>query len=96
MVSWIKLATVFFYNTIKNMVRNVLPALGIPEDILLAIIGWFLLKKGGALGEFGEGLLLGAVASLGATGGITLAGLFGGGAKTTAQAQAVTAEAVEY
>jgi len=94
MVSWIKLATVFFYNTIKNTVRNMLPVLGIPEDILLAIIGWFLTKKGGALGEFGEGLLLGAVASLGATGGITLAGLFGGGAKTTAQVQ--TAEVVEY
>jgi len=94
MVSWITLATVFFYNTIKNAVRNVLPALGIPEDILFAIVGWFLSKKGGALGEFGEGLLLGAVASLGATGGISLAGLFGGRARTATEAQ--VAEAVEY
>jgi hypothetical protein len=95
MVSWIKLATVFFYNTIKNTVRNMLPALGVPEDIMLAIIGWFLAKRGGALGEFGEGLLLGALASLGATGGLTLAGLFGGGARAQAT-QVVAAEAVEY
>jgi len=93
-MKWITVATVFFYNTIKNMVRNVLPALGIPEDILMLIIGYFLSKRTGALAEFGEGLIYGAVASLGATGGITLGGLLGGGAKTTAEAQ--TAEAVQY
>jgi hypothetical protein len=96
MISWIIILTIFFYNTIKTAVRNLFPALGISEDIMLAIIGWFLSKKGGALGELGLGLIYGAVASLGTSGGIPLAGLFGGGARTTAQAQPVYAEAVEY
>jgi hypothetical protein len=81
MVSWVKIATVFFYNTIKQTFRQMIggvlgTVITISDDILLALIGWFLMKKGGGWGEFGEGLLLGAVASIGATGGITLGGLF--------------------
>jgi hypothetical protein len=92
MVSWIKIATVFFYNQIKAMVRQVLGGvlggvLRIPEDVLLAIIGWFLMKRGGAWAEFGEGLLLGAVASIGATGGVILGGLFAPAPAPQAQAQ---------
>jgi hypothetical protein len=95
---WIKYIAVFFYSTIKSAVRNMMPALGIPEDVLFAVIGWFLSKRSGALAEFGEGLLLGALASLGASGGIVISGLFGGGARATATAQPqyVPAEAVEY
>ena len=93
-MKWITLLTIFFYNTIKGAVRNVLPALGVPEDIMMLVIGWFLSKRSGAMADFGEGLIYGAVASLGASGGIALGGLFGG-AKTTATAEA-QAEAVQY
>jgi hypothetical protein len=96
MAGWITYLTVFFYNTIKNMVRRFLPALGIPEDIMLAIIGWFLSKKTGWMAEFGEGLLLGAIASIGASGGIALGGLLGGGAQAQATPTAQVVEAVQY
>jgi hypothetical protein len=96
MAGWITYLTVFFYNTIKSMVRRFLPALGIPEDILMAVIGWFLSKKGGWLAEFGEGLLLGAIAAIGASGGIAIGGLLGGGAQATATATTQVAEAVQY
>jgi hypothetical protein len=91
-ISWIKIATVFFYNQIKAMVRQVLGGvlgglLRIPEDILLAVIGYFIMKRGGAWSEFGEGLLLGAVASIGATGGVVLGALFAP-AQTTTTTQA--------
>ena len=96
-MKWITLLTIFFYNTIKSGVRNVLPVLGIPEDILMLIIGWFLSKRTGALADFGEGLIYGAVASLGASGGIMLGGLFGRGAGAQeVQARAVAEEAVQY
>jgi hypothetical protein len=94
-MKWITLLTIFFYNTIKGMVRNVLPALGVPEDILMLIIGWFLSKRTGVLADLGEGLIYGAVASLGASGGIAIGGLFGGGAKAQ-EVDVVAEEAVQY
>ena len=96
MAGWIMYLTVFFYNTIKSMVRRFLPALGIPEDILMAIIGWFLSKRGGWVAEFGEGLLLGAIAAIGASGGIALGGLLGVGAPAQATATVQVAEVEQY
>lgn len=80
------LIVVFFYNTIKGFVLKALPALGVPEDVMMLLIG-YLLNKYTKYTWIGEGIMYGAVAALGASGGISLGSLFGGGQVTTQQAQ---------
>ena len=80
------LLTVFFYNTIKGFVLKVLPALGIPEDIMMLLIG-YLLSRYTRYTWIGEGIMYGAAAALGASGGISLGSLLGGGQAATQQAQ---------
>jgi len=83
------LLTVFFYNTIKGFVLKVLPALGIPEDIMMLLIG-YLLSRYTRYTWIGEGIMYGAAAALGASGGISLGSLLGGGQAATQQAQTST------
>jgi hypothetical protein len=79
MISWVKLATCFFYNTIKSIVRRLaggLIGLTIHDDILMIVIGWLLMSKGtGMTKEVGEALIYAAVSSLGAAGGLGIAQL---------------------
>jgi len=65
------LLVVFFYNHIKGFASRLLGGLGLPIDYILLAIGWW--KKDT---WWGQGLLYGAVASIGATtGGMIFAGL---------------------
>ena len=89
MVSWKKLVIAYFYNTIKSLVRQFIGGfvgiLGtIPDDLLVAVIGYIIYAKTQYKDE-GEALMISAVASLGATTGFGLAGLFGAGAGTQAR-----------
>jgi hypothetical protein len=74
MISWVKLATCFFYNVIKSFVRQIagrFMGFTIHDDILMIIIGWLLMSRGtGTAREVGEALIYAAVASLGAAGGL--------------------------
>jgi hypothetical protein len=74
MVSWVKVAVCFFYNVIKSFVRQIagrLMGFTIHDDVLMIIIGWLLATKAeGFWKEFGEALIYGAAASLGAAGGL--------------------------
>ena len=83
------LLVVFFYNTIKGFVLKVLPALGIPEDVMMLLIG-YLLSKYTKYAWIGEGIMYGAAAALGASGGISLGSLFGGQVTTQSQTQQST------
>ena len=77
-MKWIVLAVLFFYNTIRSwieqQIKNLGIQLGISVDVVIALLGYFIAKKGGWLGELGEGLLYGAIASLGRSGGLLVAG----------------------
>ena len=100
---WKKLAIAFFYNTIKGMVKQVLSGVGIgvlatvPDDLLLAIIGYLIHTKT-AYREEGEALLISAVASLGSTAGLAIFGQIlgapAGGQATTTQAQTMAYEVI--
>jgi hypothetical protein len=65
-----ELAVVFFYNTIRGFIDKMAGNFGIPSDILLAIIGYYFRDK-----WYGKGLLYGAVAALGTSGGLNLGSL---------------------
>jgi membrane protein DedA with SNARE-associated domain len=99
---WKKLAIAFFYNTIKGMVKQVFGGIGVevlatvPDDLLLAIIGYLVHTKTQYRDE-GEALLISAVASLGSTTGLAIFGqLFGGGATAGGQAQTQTTTTMAY
>ena len=98
---WKKLAIAFFYNTIKGMVKQVLSGVGIgvlatvPDDLLLAIIGYLIHTKT-AYREEGEALLISAVASLGATTGLAIFGQLFGGAPAGGATQTQTQTAMAY
>jgi len=98
---WNKIAIAFFYNTIKGFIKQFIGGLGlapgvtIPDDLIMAVIGWLVMEKTKYKAE-GEALLISAVASLGATTGVELfTRLFGGapagGQATTTQAQTAMA-----
>jgi len=98
---WNKIAIAFFYNTIKSIIKQVIGGLGlglgatIPDDLIMAVIGWLVMEKTKYKAE-GEALLLAAVASLGSTTGLAIFGqLFGAGQATQAQTTAQTATAYE-
>jgi len=95
MVSWKKLVIAYFYNTIKSLVRQFIGGfvgiLGtIPDDLLVAVIGYIIYAKT-QYKEEGEALLISAVASLGATTGFGLAGLFGAPAPATRETEEAVA-----
>ena len=96
-MDWKKLLVIFFYNTIKGFVmkfaKGILVGLAISEDILMAIIGYLIMKYKREWAWFGEAVIYGAVASLGATGGISL-GIFGGTKTTEKTTQRETNEVV--
>ena len=77
-MDWKKLIVMFFYGTIKGIVmkflKGVLAGISISDDILMAIIGWLLMSKT-SYKWLGEGILYGAVVSLGLSGGISLGGI---------------------
>jgi membrane protein DedA with SNARE-associated domain len=77
---WNKIAIAFFYSTIKGFVKQFLGGLGtiatIPDDVIMAIIGYLVMTKTKHRDE-GEALLLASVASLGTTMGAQLLGAFG-------------------
>ena len=89
-MDWKKLLVIFLYNIIKGFVmkfvKGVIAGLAISEDILMAVIGYLIMKYKREWAWFGEAIIYGAVASLGATGGISLGGIFGGTETTTAKA----------
>jgi membrane protein DedA with SNARE-associated domain len=97
---WNKLAIAFFYSAIKGFIKQFIGGFGlaigvtIPDDLIMAVIGWLIMEKTKYKAE-GEALLLSAVASLGSTTGVELFGrLFGGapaGGATQTQAQTATA-----
>jgi len=101
---WNKIAIAFFYNTIKSFIKQFIGGLGlaagvtIPDDLIMAVIGWLIMEKTKYKAE-GEALLLSAIASLGTTTGVELfTRLFGGGAPAggaTTQARTATAMAYE-
>lgn len=66
-----ELAVVFFYNTIRGFIDKIAGNFGIPSDIVLAIIGYYFKDK-----WYGRGLLYGAIAAMGASGGLSLGSLF--------------------
>ena len=71
-MDWKELAVVFFYNQIRGFAESFIGSfMGLPVDIVLAIIGWW--KKNT---WWGRGLLYGAVAMLGSSGGLGLGGFF--------------------
>ena len=77
MVSWKKVAIAFFYNTIKGFVKQFLGGFGaiatVPDDVIMAIIGYLVMSKTKYVDE-GEALLLASVASLGSTMGAQILG----------------------
>ena len=79
-MDWKKLIVIFLYNTIKGWVmsflKGFLAGLAISEDIIMAIIGYLITKYKREWAWFGEALIYGAVASIGATGGLAIGGLF--------------------
>jgi len=82
-ISWKKVAIAYFYNTIKSIVRQLIGGLvgslvTVPDDLIMAIIGYIVMEKT-QYREEGEALLLASVSSLGATTGLGILGLFGGG-----------------
>jgi hypothetical protein len=97
---WKKLVIAFFYNTIKSIVRQLVGGVvgalvTVPDDLLLAIIGYLVMTKTNYREE-GEALLISAVASLGSTTGLAIFGqLFGGAQATTTTTQAQTTMAYE-
>lgn len=75
----------FFYGNIKGIVEGMIGSvMGLPVDVVLAIIGWYLAKNT-RYKWLGEGLLYGAVAELGATYGL---GIFSLAQPKKPQAQA--------
>jgi membrane protein DedA with SNARE-associated domain len=89
---WNKIAIAFFYNTIKGFIKQFIGGFGlaigvtIPDDLIMAVIGWLIMDKTKYKAE-GEALLLSAVASLGATTGVELFGRLFGGAPAGGQTQ---------
>jgi hypothetical protein len=61
-MDWKVLLVVFFYNQIKVFVQRMVGGLAIPVDYILLAVGWW--KKDT---WWGQGLLYGAVASIGST-----------------------------
>lgn len=77
MIDKTALIVAFLYNWIKSFVMNFLQGflkgLAISEDIVMALIGYYLAtKKGGTWASVGQGLLFGAITQLGAQGGLGL------------------------
>ena len=88
-ISWKKVAIAYFYNTIKSIVKQLVGGLGVatvPDDMIMAVIAYVLVERTQYKDE-GEALLLAAVSSLGATTGLGIFGLFGGGRTVTTQPQ---------
>jgi hypothetical protein len=88
-ISWKKVAIAYFYNTIKSIVRELIGGLvgslaTVPDDLIMAIIGYVVMEKT-QYREEGEALLLASVSSLGATTGLGILGLFGGSRTVTTQ-----------
>jgi hypothetical protein len=93
-ISWKKVAIAYFYNTIKSIVKQVVGGLAgglatLPDDLIMAIIGYIVMEKT-QYREEGEALLLASVSSLGATTGLGILGLFGGGGRTVTTQPAPT------
>jgi len=94
-ISWKKVAIAYFYNTIKSIVKQLVGGFigtlaTVPDDMIMAIIGYVIMEKT-HYKEEGEALLLASVSSLGATTGLSILGIFGGGTRTvTTQPQTST------
>jgi len=78
------LAIVFFYDTIRGMVQRYVGSFGIPVDFVLLAVGYYKRNT-----WWGEGLMYGAVASIGATMGFSILGGLAG--SKTASASSVSA-----
>jgi len=91
-MEWKPLIVAFFYNEIKKTVESILGNFVgmIPSDLLMALIGWYLKEKT-SYKWLGEGILYGAIASLGATTGFGLANLFRTQTQTNTQKQVMVA-----
>jgi len=93
----LKYVVAFFYGTAKGFVAKFFGGFlrGIPDDVLMILIGWLIKKWKPEYAEIGDAIIISALAVLGLSGVQTILGAFtGAGTTTTAQAQ--TAEAVEY
>ena len=89
-VNKVALIVAFLYNWIKTTImqflQGFLKGLAISEDIVMALIGYYLAtKKTGTWASVGTGLLFGAITQLGAQGGLGLGNLLGGGGQQQTQ-----------
>jgi len=75
-MDWRKLILAYFYSMIRSTVSQVLGGMftGIPVDLVMIAIGWYKSKE-----WWGETLAISGATMLGATSGLSLGGLFGGG-----------------
>jgi len=89
-----KVAIAYFYSTIKSIVKQLVGGLGlatVPDDVIMAVIGYVIMEKT-QYKEEGEALLLASVSSLGATTGLGITQLFGCRTVTTQPPQAITTQ----
>jgi drug/metabolite transporter (DMT)-like permease len=95
----LKYVIAFLYGTIKGFATRLFGGFlrGIPDDVLMVLLGWLVKKWKPEYAEIGDAIIISALAVLGLGGVQAVLGMFTGATTTTtAQAQAVTAEAVEY
>jgi hypothetical protein len=91
-MDWKVLLVVFFYNQIKAFAQRMLGSLAIPVDYILLAIGWWKKET-----WWGQGLLYGAVASIGSTmGSAIVSGLPLAGAGAGSQTQVIAGQNVIF
>jgi hypothetical protein len=98
-ISWKKVAIAYFYNTIKSIVKQLIGGFigglaTVPDDLIMAIIGYAVMEKT-HYKEEGEALLLASISSLGATTGLGIFGLFGGGRTVTTQSASTSTQQIQ-